>query len=178
MTTKIKVDRQAARFKAHLLTPETPGSEELVDMVRKCAMLDEHDRNDAALAGLLKAYVACLEAEAYEDTGEEVDLGLVDDGPAHDRTYAAEKIWRKYVVLGYLAGLPKEWRENLRAAEDSENECYDRCSWYSLDSELCWPPNLLAEIAFTVGVRDAIQAEQMRSYHLAQTADAPSEGSL
>ena len=166
-TQSIRFDKGAAKIMACMTEPENPEAEDLKEMVRKCAMLAEDERDDAVLAGVLQAYTAVVQFNAEEEGCEEDLEDLVDDGPRHNRTYAAEKIWRDYVCAGYMAGLPAEWRKSIKECDDPANECYDRTSWYSLASDIRWPPTLLAEIAFAVGVRDARRSKQMHDYFVA-----------
>ena len=152
-TPNIKFDRRCASLLGSMTLPEAPEADALREMIFAVAMMDQDEIPDRLLYGLLTAYVAILVSEDEEDAGVE----LVNDGHKSARTYDAEKIWRKYVVAGYLFRLPA-------CKGLDENELYDRCQWYHLDDNLYWPPSLLAEAAFARGVRDALEAEEMAKW--------------
>jgi hypothetical protein len=154
-TPNIKFDRRAVSLLGGMTEPALPDQDELREMVYKVAMLDEHDRDDHVLKGILRAYVALL-WRAEEEKDEPGEVELVDDGHGSTMHYDAEKLWRQHVVAGYLYRLP--------ACKDiSEDDLYDRCTWYTFPS-LSWPPKLLAEIAFARGVRDALEAQDMAKW--------------
>ncbi len=168
MTTSIKFDRRAVSLRGAMTLPEMPDADALKELIFKTALLsaDDRDENSRVLSGLLRAYVAQAEAELYEESDGETELELVNDGPSHDLDYAAEKIWRKYVVAGYLFRLPA-------CKGQDENELYDRCTWYEFPN-MTWTPQLLAETAFARGVRDALEAEEMAKWATQYEADRAS----
>lgn len=157
----IRIDKRTTSLLGSMTEPAMPTSDDLKEMVFACALMVEGDRDDDVLRGLLVAYRAVLCCEAFENEGED-DIELVDDGHGKDKHYTAEKIWRKYVVAGYLSRLPQ-------CKELSEDELYDRCTWYSFPS-MSWPPRLLAEVAYARGVRDALEAKAMAEYFARERA--------
>lgn len=152
-TPNIKFDRQCAAILGAMTKPEAPEASTLREMVFQTALMDQDEAPEGLMKGLLNAYVAVLVSEDEDDAGVE----LVNDGPKCSRTYDAEKIWRKYVVAGYIHRLPA-------CKHLDENELYDRCQWYQFDDNLFWPPQLLAEAAYARGVRDALEAEEMAKW--------------
>lgn len=134
---------------ASFIEPGNPEVEVLRDMVIRVAMLDEYERNNDALRGLVDAYTALLTAEADE---HDVELDTVHDGD----TYEAEKVYLKYALAGYRYSMPerKGW---------SDNDLMEYISWYTFP-KMWWPTALLAEVGFMRGSRDAKEAKAMFAY--------------
>ena len=147
--------RPGDRLLASMTTPENPELNVLEDLIFATALLDEDDRNDHALGGLLSAYCGVLDFEWEPD--EEPEPDLINDGPSHNYHYAAENLYKTYVLAGYRS------RGNV-AKDAADDDLYDYVTWFTFPSGWTWPTALLARVAYARGIRDALECEQMARY--------------
>jgi hypothetical protein len=148
--------RPGDRLLASMTTPENPELGVLEDMIFAAALVDEDDRNDDALGSLLRAHWAVMVREHEEDDAE-IEVDLVSDGHKSDRTWAAEKLYKRYVLKGYCS------RQKV-AKDFPVDELYDYVSWYAFPSDWTWPAALLARVAYARGIRDALQSQALSRY--------------
>lgn len=136
--------------------PDAPDADALKDLCVAACLAEE--RNNDLISGLIQAYVAALVEES-----EGADIATVSDGPSAERTWEAEKLYQKYVMAGYLVSVPE-------AKGADEEYLYECCTWYEFPSDIRWPPQLLAEVAYVQGYIDGRQAKAMAAYFRAEKA--------
>jgi hypothetical protein len=167
MTATIKFDRGQAKMLGLMTEATLPDADDLKEMICACVFLGEDDCEDGILVGLVKTYVSVLEELLYQETNEPDGIETV----TYDCNFTAEKIWLKYAVSGYLASFPKEEAKKYRQAEEDEpGTLYELITPYHFSKDICWPPELLAELAYAMGYRDYRSAVKMREYFKSQRA--------
>jgi hypothetical protein len=161
MTLKIKFNRGQAKMLGLMTEAAVPESDSLKEMVLSCGLLGEDDYEEGILAALVKAYVAVRNEELYENEENIHGLDTVSDGD----DYSCETIWLKYAKEGFLCGVGGDEAKRLRAEEKDSPGTLNECvTCYHYSSDISWPPELLAELAFARGYRDHREAVQMRKF--------------
>jgi hypothetical protein len=161
MTLKIKFNRGQAKMLGLMTEAAVPESDSLKEMVLACGLLGEDDYEESVLAALVKAYVAVRNEELYEECGAEDVLETISDGD----DYTCEKVWLKYAKEGFLCGLPVDEAKRLRKEEKDSPGTLNECiTCYHYSSDIDWPTELLAELAFARGYRDYRELVQMHKY--------------
>lgn len=114
--------------------------------------------NSDVVRGLVKAYVALCEADAYEED-EEVEFVILDPSES-------ELLYREFAIKGYRHAVKKEY-----PGVKDQDDCsvYENCDWYEFE-RIHWPDQLIAEIGFMVGYRDGRSALAMSRHFKAERA--------
>jgi hypothetical protein len=161
MTIKIKFDKGQAKMLGLMTEATVPDSESLKDMVLACGLLGEDDYEESILVALVKAYVAVRNEELYENEENIHGLDTISDGD----DYTCEKVWLKYAKQGFITGVGGAEAVRLRKAEKESPGTLNECvTCYHFSSDISWPPELLAELAFARGYRDHRELVQMHKY--------------
>ena len=82
-------------------------------------------------------------------------MDLVDD----TCDYAAEKLYYRCAIAGYRHAL----RHEPGIKEATDDDLRESVSWYEFPN-MCWEPQLLADVAFCKGYEDGRSALAMRDY--------------
>jgi hypothetical protein len=161
MTIKIKFDKGQAKMLGLMTEATLPDADDLKEMICACVFLEEDSCEDAILVGLVKTYVAVLDDLLFEQ--EDVADGI--ETVTYDCNFTSEKIWLKYAIAGYLSGFSKEERKQYRQKEEDEPGTLNECvTPYYMSTDIRWPPELLAEVAYAMGYRDYRRAVEMRKF--------------
>ena len=167
MTIKIKFDRGQAKMLGLMTEAELPDADELKEMIYACVFLDEDSYDQTVLASLVKTYVAVLDDLLFQEESEDASTETV----TYDCDFTSEKIWLKYVVIGYLSGFSKEVAESHRKAEEEEpNAIIELVTGYHFSTDIQWPPKMLAEVAYAQGYRDYRRAVEMTKFFQEQAS--------
>jgi hypothetical protein len=132
----------------HLLSE--PSSVILAEMVIATAMSDEGGYPPSVLNSLVCAYIE-MESFMSESEGTGFNFSLVQEKEA-------EQLYREFAIKGFRKGVSES-----TVCNDTDDEVYERCSWYEYEVAN-WPDQLIAEIAYAIGYRDAKQAEALYRY--------------
>lgn len=132
------------------LRSDPPTAADIREMVFNAALADDPD--ERVIRALVKAYMAMSIAEA-EAEDEDTDWEMVSDEPNWD----AEKVYRKYIIAGYRVA------SKLKPEQVDDDSIYENCTWYDY-GKMDWPDQLIAEVAFVRGYRDAREAQAMYNY--------------
>jgi len=132
-----------------LLGPKAlPSIDTFRELVIAAAMSDDHLPPEV-LAGILTAYI---EMNSHlcenEDAGSDFDLIYMPE---------SEQLYREFAVKGFRKGMRKD------TSEFDDDEIFERCCMYEFEVA-AWPDQLLADIAFAIGYRDAMQAQEFYRY--------------
>lgn len=128
----------------HLLVQ--PSSESLQEMVIAIAMTEEDGYPPSVLNSLVCAYID-MESFMSETEGTGFNFSLVQEPEA-------EQLYREFAIKGF---------RKASGCKDTDEEVYERCSFYEYEVAN-WPDQLIAEIGYAIGYRDAKQAEQFYRY--------------
>ena len=161
MTLKIKFDRGQAKMLGLMTEAELPDAEAIKDMICACVFLGEDSFEENILAGLVKAYVAVLDDNLFEEYNDAEGVETV----SYDCNFTAETIWLKYAVIGFLSGFPiKEAKKMRKEEEECPGTLYECITPYFFSKDINWPTQLLAELAYAMGYRDYRSAVQMKKF--------------
>jgi hypothetical protein len=151
MKQQIKINKQGLQLMAGtILEPEAPTVDSIKEAIFGLCLAEDAEAYTDVIVSLVGVYRSLLD---YDD----VEYALSDD--ADD--WAAEKVYRKFIVQGWRDVVKRSYPEAVKSRTD--DDVYEGCPWYEFNG--IFPTQLLAEMAYAMGVKAGREAVQMARFH-------------